>query len=53
MPGKPMGGKTVTASAPGKKPNALQQPLKSSKELGEVGGAGPLPRGEVVRRVWA
>jgi upstream activation factor subunit UAF30 len=38
--------------AGGKKPNALQQPLKPSKELAAVVGAGPLPRGEVVSKVW-
>jgi chromatin remodeling complex protein RSC6 len=36
-----------------KKPNALQQPLTPSKELAAVVGAGPLPRGEVVSKVWA
>jgi upstream activation factor subunit UAF30 len=34
------------------KPNALQQPLKPSAELSAVVGAGPLPRGEVVSKVW-
>ena len=37
----------------GKKPNALQQPLRPSAELAAVVGPGPLPRGEVVSRVWA
>ena len=32
--------------------NALQQPLRPSPELAEVVGAAPLPRGEVVSRVW-
>ena len=36
----------------GAKPNALQQPLKPSEELSAVVGAGPLPRGEVVSKVW-
>jgi upstream activation factor subunit UAF30 len=36
----------------GKKANALQQPLKPSEELAAVVGAGPLPRGEVVSKVW-
>ena len=36
-----------------KKPNALQKPLQPSKELAAVVGAGPLPRGEVVSKVWA
>ena len=37
----------------GQKPNALQQPLQPSKELAAVVGPGPLPRGEVVSKVWA
>ena len=36
----------------GAKPNALQQPLQPSKELAAVIGSAPLPRGEVVRKVW-
>jgi len=36
----------------GKKPNALQQPLQPSKELAELVGSDPLPRGEVVSKVW-
>ena len=35
-----------------KKPNALQKPLQPSKELAAVVGAGPLPRAEVVSKVW-
>ncbi|HEY8564416.1 MAG TPA: SWIB/MDM2 domain-containing protein [Beijerinckiaceae bacterium] len=35
------------------KPNALQQPLKPSKELAAIVGADPLPRGEVVSKIWA
>ena len=38
--------------AAGGKPNALQQPLKPSGELAAVVGPGPLPRGEVVSKVW-
>ncbi|MDO9714536.1 SWIB/MDM2 domain-containing protein, partial [Paracraurococcus sp. LOR1-02] len=34
------------------KANALQQPLKPSEELGAVVGTEPLPRGEVVSKVW-
>ena len=34
------------------KANALQQPLKPSEELAAVVGAGPLPRGEVVSKMW-
>ena len=37
----------------GKKPNALQEPLRPSAELAAVVGPDPLPRGEVVSRVWA
>ena len=41
------------SSSGGKKPNALQKPLQPSKELAAVVGAEPLPRGEVVSKVWA
>ena len=34
------------------KPNALQQPLQPSKELAAVVGNNPLPRGEVVSKMW-
>ena len=40
------------AGGGGKRPNALQKPLRPSKELAAVVGAGPLPRGEAVRKVW-
>jgi upstream activation factor subunit UAF30 len=46
------GGEAGASGASGKKPNALQQPLQPSKELAAVVGAEPLPRGEVVSRVW-
>ena len=46
-------GKATSASPGGKKPNGLQKPMQPSKELAAVVGAGPLPRGEVVSRVWA
>lgn len=39
-------------AAGGTKPNALQQPLKPSAELGAIVGTSPLPRGEVVSKVW-
>jgi upstream activation factor subunit UAF30 len=42
-----------TKDAGGKRPNALQKPLRPSKELAAVVGPGPLPRGEVVSKVWA
>ena len=40
------------AKATAAKPNALQQPLKPSAELGAIVGTSPLPRGEVVSKVW-
>ena len=44
---------TKTAAKGGaKKPNALQQPLQPSPELGAVVGSGTLSRGEVVSKVW-
>ena len=45
-------GKAEPASPEDQKPNALQQPLQPSKELAAVVGSGPLPRGEVVSKVW-
>ncbi len=36
----------------GGRANALQQPLRPSAELAAVVGPGPLPRGEVVSKVW-
>lgn len=39
--------------AGGGKANALQKPLRPSEELAAiVGGSAPLPRGEVVSKVW-
>ena len=49
---KEKGGKAEPASAEGQKPNALQKALQPSKELAAVVGTGPLPRGEVVSKVW-
>jgi upstream activation factor subunit UAF30 len=46
------GGKAAPPSTGGKKPNALQRSLQPSKELAAVVGAEPLPRGEVVSKVW-
>ena len=40
------------AKAAGGKPNALRRPLKPSEELAAVVGPEPLPRGEVVSKVW-
>ncbi len=34
------------------KPNALQQPLQPSPQLAAVVGNSPLPRGEVVSKMW-
>ncbi len=42
----------ATKAEGGAKPNALQQPLKPSAELGAIVGTAPLPRGEVVSKVW-
>src|SRR5687767_11608020 len=51
---KKKGDKAEPAASPGgQKPNALQKPLQPSKELAAVVGAEPLPRGEVVSKVWA
>ena len=41
-----------TPKAAGGKANALQQPLRRSEALAAVVGPGPLPRGEVVSKVW-
>ena len=43
----------MPAAKTAKKPNpALAKPLTPSKELAEVVGAAPLPRTEVVSKVW-
>ena len=44
--------KPAATKAAGAKPNALQQPLKPSADLGAIVGTNPLPRGEVVSKVW-
>jgi len=37
-----------------RKPNAaFMKPLKVSEELAEVVGKGPMPRSEVVKKLWA
>ena len=46
-------GKAAPPGTGGKKPNALQQPLQPSQALAAVVGREPLPRGEVVSKVWA
>jgi chromatin remodeling complex protein RSC6 len=52
MATKPSAKKASAKAGEGKKVNALQQPLQPSEELAAVVGAGPLPRGEVVSKVW-
>jgi chromatin remodeling complex protein RSC6 len=53
MPAKAKSGQAAgTKGAGSGKPNALQKPLQPSKELAAVVGPGPLPRGEVVSKVW-
>jgi upstream activation factor subunit UAF30 len=49
---KPAATKSTATKAAGAKPNALQQPLKPSAELGAIVGTSPLARGEVVSKVW-
>ena len=44
--------KAAAPKAAGAKPNALQQPLKPSADLAAIVGDKPLPRGEVVSKVW-
>jgi chromatin remodeling complex protein RSC6 len=44
--------KTPENKARGGKPNALQKPLQPSEELAAVVGTSPLPRGEVVSKIW-
>ena len=43
---------TAPKATEGGKANALQKPLRPSAELAAVVGAEPLPRGEVVSKVW-
>jgi upstream activation factor subunit UAF30 len=49
---KPTAKATAKKAAGGTKPNALQQPLTPSKELAAVVGSNPIPRGEVVSKMW-
>jgi len=44
--------KTSKSKASEGKPNALQKPLQPSEELAAVVGTSPLPRGEVVSKIW-
>ena len=49
---KAQSGKAALTSTGSKKPNALQKPLQPSKELAAVVGSEPLPRGQVVSKIW-
>ena len=54
MPAKAKSGQAAGTKDTGSgKANALQKPLRPSKELAAVVGPGSLPRGEVVSKVWA
>src|SRR5687768_7394146 len=44
--------KVEPVSDEGQKPNAIQKLLQPSKEVAGVVGAEPLPRGDVVSKVW-
>lgn len=44
--------KAAASTTAAKKPNALQKPVQPSKELAAVVGSKPIPRGEVVKKVW-
>ena len=44
--------KAAKDTASSGKANALQRPLRPSEALAAVVGPEPLPRGEVVRKVW-
>ena len=46
-------GKKISPPKDGAAPNGLQKPLQPSSELAVVVGSDPLPRGEVVSKVWA
>lgn len=50
--GKAGAKKAAAKPADGSKPNALQKPLQPSKELAAIVGSDPLPRGEVVSKMW-
>jgi len=49
---KAVAGKKALPPKVGAVPNALQKPLQPSQELAAVVGREPLPRGEVVSKVW-
>jgi upstream activation factor subunit UAF30 len=50
--GEAMPTKTLEKKVSGGKANALQKPLQPSQELAAVVGSGPLPRGQVVSKMW-
>ncbi|MET4702189.1 upstream activation factor subunit UAF30 [Constrictibacter sp. MBR-5] len=53
MAKKPAGAKTGEAGLTEKKVNpALMKPLQPSKELAAVVGSDPLPRPQVVKKLW-
>ena len=52
MPSKTSEQKTTPQASKGGRSNALQKPLQPSEELAAVVGSAPLPRGEVVSKVW-
>jgi upstream activation factor subunit UAF30 len=45
--------KATSRGTGSEQPKGLQKPVQPSKELAAVVGAKPLPRSEVVRKVWA
>jgi len=49
---KARSGEAKSGEAPSKRGAALQKPLRPSKELAAVVGSAPLPRGEMVSKVW-
>ncbi len=54
MPTKTPKAEAASGAGGARKGNpALQRPLQPSQELAAVVGSEPLPRAEVVRRVWA
>ena len=53
MPSQTRKTRGASSTRDGRKANpALQKPLQPSKELAAVVGSDPLPRGEMVSRVW-
>jgi chromatin remodeling complex protein RSC6 len=53
MPTKTQRAKSASSATGARKANAaLQRPLQPSRELAAVVGSDPLPRGQMVSRVW-